>query len=86
MTLFQMLSGLALFIVALLASYLFVLRVKWFREYKARRQIGAYPVDAQRWEVGCRIRTARDPHAFLPGVWRTSAVFADGAKEWERIA
>ena len=77
MTLFQMFLTLSLFIAALLVSYLVVLGAKWYSE------------DAlvnDRWEVGCRIRSARDPHAFLPGVWRTSAVFADGAKEWERIA
>jgi len=77
MTLFQMLFGLALFIFAMLASYLFVCNAKWYREDALANE---------RWEVGCRIRSARDPHAFLPGVWRTSAVFADGAKEWERIA
>ena len=77
MTLFQMLLTLLLFIVALLASYILVRMFQWRQENT---------LISDHWEVGCRVRTARDPHAFLPGVWRTSAVFADGAKEWERIA
>jgi len=64
------------FIVALLAAYAAVLYL-WHREDK--------PVDG-RWELGCRIRTAHDPHGFLPGVWRISANYNDGTSEWERIA
>ena len=77
MTLFQMIIYLSLFIAALLISYILVMLFRWHQEDV---------LVSDRWEVGCRIRTARDPHAFLPGVWRISAVFADGAKEWERIA
>jgi len=77
MTLFQMLMTLSLFLAAMLVSYILVMLFHWRQENE---------LVSDRWEVGCRIRSARDPHHFLPGVWRTSAVFADGAKEWERIA
>jgi len=63
------------FIVALLAAYAAVLYL-WHRENK--------PVSG-RWEVGCCIRTAHDPHHFLPGAWRVRAYYDDGTSEWERI-
>ena len=72
----QMLTLLAGIIVAMLAAYAAVVFL-WHREDK--------PIDG-RWELGCRIRTAHDPHQFLPGIWRTSARYNDGTSEWERIA
>ena len=76
MTLEQALILCVGFIVAMLAAYAAVLYL-WHREDK--------PTDG-RWELGSRIRTAHDPHQFLPGVWRTSARYNDGTSEWERIA
>jgi hypothetical protein len=63
-------------IVALLAAYAAVLYL-WHHEDK--------PIDG-RWEIGCCVRTAHDPHHFLPGVWRISTHYNDGTSEWERIA
>ena len=76
MTLEQTLVFLIGTIVAMLAAYAAVLYL-WHREDE--------PISG-RWEIGCRIRTAHDPHQFLPGVWRTSARYNDGTSEWERIA
>jgi len=73
----QMLVLLAVIIVAMLAAYGAVLFL-WHREDKKAANA--------RWEVGCRIRSERDPHKFLPGVWMTSVHFADGSREWVRIA
>jgi len=63
-------------IVAMLAAYAGVLYF-WHREDEAATN--------DNWEVGCRIRTSRDPHGFLPGVWIPSVTFNDGSREWERI-
>ena len=76
MTLEQTLVFLIGTIVAMLAAYAGVLYL-WHREDKP---------DDGRWEVGCCIRTAHDPHGFLPGVWRISAHYNDGTSEWTRIA
>ena len=78
MTLVQMRIFLSLFIPAMLVSYILVMVIKWRRE----EETGT----AEHWEVGCRIRSERDPHKFLPGVWMASVHYTDGAKEWERIA
>ena len=63
-------------IVALLAAYAAVLYL-WRREDE--------PVNGH-WEIGCCIRTAHDPHHFLPGTWRVRAHYDDGTSEWERFA
>jgi len=39
-----------------------------------------------RWEIGCSIRTAHNPHHFLPGAWRVRAHYDDGTSEWERFS
>jgi len=76
MTIEQALILLTGIIVAMLAAYAAVLYL-WHREDK--------PISG-RWEIGSCIRTAHDPHHFLPGVWRTNAHYNDGTSEWERIA
>jgi len=62
-------------IVVMLAAYGAVVFF-WHREDKAV---------SGRWEIGCRIRTAHDPHDFLPGVWCVYVHYTDGTNEWERI-
>jgi len=76
MTLEQSLVLLVGAIVAMLVAYAGVLYL-WRREDKAAANA--------RWEIGCRVRTTRDPHEFLPGVWMPSVTFNDGSREWERI-
>ena len=76
MTIEQTLVFLIGAIVAMLAAYAGVLYF-WHREDEAATN--------KHWEVGCRIRTSRDPHGFLPGVWIPSVTFNDGSREWERI-
>ena len=76
MTIEQTLIFLIGTIVAMLAVYAVVIYL-WHREDK--------PVSGH-WEIGCRIRSSRDPHSFLPGVWMPSVTFSDGSREWERIA
>ena len=73
----QMLTLLAGIIVAMLAAYAAVVFL-WHREDKTATN--------DHWEVGCRVRTSRDPHRFLPGVWTPSVTFNDGSREWTRIA
>jgi len=77
MTIEQALIFLTGIIVAMLAAYAGVLFL-WHREDKTAAN--------DHWEVGCRVRTSRDPHGFLPGVWMPSVTFNDGSREWERIA
>ena len=77
MTIEQTLIFLIGTIIAMLAAYAFVLYV-WRREDTTTAN--------DHWEVGCRIRSSRDPHNFLPGVWMPSVTFSDGSREWERIA
>ena len=77
MTLFHSLLLLSAFFVTVLVGYILVMLVEWYREDE--------PVSG-RWEIGCRIRTAHDPHKRLPGVWRAAVHFDDGSSEWERIA
>jgi len=76
MTIEQALILLTGIIVALLAAYAAVLYL-WRREDE--------PVNGH-WEIGCCIRTAHDPHHFLPGTWRVRAHYDDGTSEWERFA
>jgi len=77
MTLEYALILLAGFITVMLAAYILVMMFQWYREDKP---------DDGRWEIGCCIRTAHDPHGFLPGVWRISAHYNDGTSEWQRVA
>ena len=77
MTLEQSLVLLVGAIVAMLVAYAGVLYL-WRREDKNAAN--------DHWEVGCRVRTSRDPHGFLPGVWTPSVTFNDGSREWTRIA
>ena len=76
MTIEQALTLCVGIIVAMLAAYAAVLYL-WRREDE--------PVNGH-WEIGCRIRTAHDPHHFLPGTWRVRAHYDDGTSEWERFA
>ena len=76
MTLEQTACFLAGTIVAMLVAYMAVLFL-WRREDK--------PVSG-RWEIGCSIRTAHNPHHFLPGAWRVRAHYDDGTSEWERFS
>ena len=76
MTLLHSILLLSAFFVSVLVVYILMMLFQWYREDE--------PADG-RWELGCRVRTSRDPHGFLPGVWRISAHYADGTSEWERI-
>jgi len=77
MTIEQAIVLLAAFIASVLVGYILMMLVEWRREDK--------PVDGH-WEIGCCIRTAHDPHHFLPGTWRVRAHYDDGTSEWERFA
>ena len=76
MTLVHSILLLSAFCVTVLVGYILVMLFEWHREDEPN----------EHWPTGCRIRTAHDPHHFLPGVWRTSARYNDGTAEWERIA
>ena len=78
MTIEQMILLLAAFIASVLVGYILMMIFEWRREDESAAN--------DHWEVGCRIRSSRDPHSFLPGVWMPSVTFSDGSREWERIA